>query len=157
MEEKMIEQTPVEDEPKPEPKPADDPPPALGTNIKGDGPGIAGLGSSGNGGGLGGTGLGSGRGGGKWDSYARQVQSRVSDALRRNRKSRSARFSSLQVRVWPDSTGRISRARLAGSTGDGALDTAIENEVLTGLQLQEPPPQGMPSPIVLRLSARRPN
>jgi outer membrane biosynthesis protein TonB len=157
MEEKMIEQAPVEEK-EPEPKPADDPPPALGTGIKGDGPPDGfGLSGSGNGGRIGGDGSGSGRGGGKWDSYARQVQSKIADALRKNRKSRAARISALQVRIWPDSTGRITRAVVSGSTGDAALDAAIQNEVLTGLQLSEPPPQGMPSPIVLRLTARRPN
>lgn len=155
MEEKMIEQAPVEDEPKPEPKPVDEAP-ALSTGIKGDGP-SNGFSLGTRDGGRGGTGLGGGRGGGKWDGYARQVQLRIADALRKNRKTRSAQVSNLQFRIWPDSTGRITRAKLAKSTGDPALDAAIENEVLTGLQLQEPPPQGMPSPIVLRWSARRPN
>ena len=155
----MIEQAPVEEkEPEPEPKPLDEPPPILGTGIKGDGPADGfGLGSSGNGG-RGGNGLGgNGRAGSQWDSYARQVQSAIADALRRNAKSRTARISGLQVRIWPDSTGRVSRAQLVGSTGDPALDGAIQNEVLTGLQLHEPQPRGMPSPILLRLNARRPN
>lgn len=156
----MIEQAPLEEKPpEPEPKPADEPPPILGTNIKGDGPSDGfGLGFSGNGGGLGGNGLGgTGRRGGKWDSYARQVQSTIVEALRRNPKSRAASISGLQVRIWPDSAGRVSRAQLVGSTGNPSLDEAIRNEVLTGLQLNEPQPQGMPSPIVLRLNARRPN
>lgn len=156
----MIEQAPLEEKaPEPEPKPVDEPPPILGTNIKGDGPSNGfGLGSSGNGGGLGGSGLGgNGRRGGKWDNYARQVQSAIVDALRRNPKSRAASISGLQVRIWPDSSGRVSRAQLVGSTGNPSLDEAIRNEVLTGLQLHEPQPQGMPTPIVLRLNARRPN
>jgi periplasmic protein TonB len=149
----MVEQPPLENEP---PKPADDPPPMLATGIKGDGPGgIAGLGSGRDRFGSG-TGLGSARGGGKWDNFARQVQSKVSDGLHRSPKTRAARVSSLTVKIWPDSTGRISRAKLTGSTGGAALDAAIE-EVLTGLQLPEPPPPGMPLPIVLRISERRPN
>src|SRR5262245_38439440 len=56
VEEKMIEQTPVENEPKPEPA-NDEPPPAdLGTGIRGDGP-PDGFGLTGRGGGrVGGTG-----------------------------------------------------------------------------------------------------
>lgn len=156
----MIEQAPLEEkQPEPEPKPLDEPPPILGTGIKGDGPADGfGLGSSGNGGGGGGSGLGGyGRGGGKWDNYARRVQSAIAEALRTNPKSRAAKISGLEVRIWPDSTGRVSRSQLVGSTGDPSLDQAIRNEVLTGLQLPEPQPQGMPSPIVLRLNARRPN
>jgi hypothetical protein len=37
------------------------------------------------------------------------------------------------------------------------VDTAIENEVLNGLVLNEPPPDDMPMPINLRISARKAN
>jgi hypothetical protein len=63
----------------------------------------------------------------------------------------------LQVQIWPDKAGRIVRVQLTGSTGDPTIDRAITNEVLSGLQLQEPPPAEMPVPIVLRLTARRPD
>lgn len=156
-EQKMIEQAPVEEKP-PEPKPLDEPPPTLGTNIKGDGPGsIPGLGSSGNGGG---TRLGNGsgrRGGGRWDAFALGVQSRILDAVSSHPKTRAASVRKLQIRVWADATGRITRVELAGSTGDAAVDAALRGDVLNGLQLKEPPPPGMPSPIVLRISSRRPN
>jgi TonB family protein len=155
----MVEQTPVaEDEPKPEePKPADDPPAAIGTNIQGDGP-PDGFGLSGKGGtGTGGTGRGlggSGRSASRWGWYAAKVQNAVGDALRRNPRTRDAVLSE-KVRVWPDANGRITRAKLADSTGDAALDAAI-TAALTGVQLPEPPPADMPSPILLRLAARRP-
>ena len=92
----------------------------------------------------------------RWNAYAGQVQARIADALRNHRRMRNANFR-LEVRIWPDNAGRITRAQLAGSTGDRAVDAALKDEVLTGLQLQEPPPQGMPMPIVLRVSARRPS
>lgn len=156
IEPKMIEQAPVDkDEPKPQDKPKDEPPP-ISTGIKGDGPsnGFDGLASSGKGELIGGTGRnGSGS---RWGWYASQVQARIADALRKNPRTHNAGFN-LEVRVWPDTTGRITRAQLTGSTGDAAVDDAIKNEVLTGLQLEEPPPSGMPSPIVMRLMARRPN
>ena len=62
----------------------------------------------------------------------------------------------MKMRVWTDETGRISRVELAGSTGDASLDAALENQVLPGLQLSEGPPEGMPMPILLRLTAQRP-
>ena len=65
----------------------------------------------------------------------------------------------VKVRVWFDTTGRITRSKLSSSTGDPAVDSAIKDEVLAGLQLP-PPPQGMPTrPIVMKLqrSATRPN
>ena len=156
--EKMEKQAPVEEKPKEAaPKKADNPPSTLATGIKGDGPGM-GLASSGNG--LGGSptigGPTGGGGGGKWDRYAGQVQSKIGDALRRNPKTKSASIARLEVRIWPDSTGRVTRAQLANSTGDAGMDAAIQNQILTGLQLAEPPPAGMRLPIVLRLSASRP-
>ncbi|RZJ80508.1 MAG: TonB family protein, partial [Brevundimonas sp.] len=63
---------------------------------------------------------------------------------------------SLQVRVWPDSGGRITRAQLVGSSGNPAVDQAIRGQVLTGLQLPQAPPADMPTPIVLRITARKP-
>lgn len=156
--EKMEKQAPVEEKPKEAaPKKADNPPQTLATGIKGDGPG-SGLAASGTGIG-GGNFIGGpkgGEGGGKWDRYAGQVQSKISDALRRNARTKSASIARLEVRIWPDGTGRVTRAQLVGSTNDTTLDTAIQEQVLTGLQLAEPPPAGMKLPIVLRLSASRP-
>jgi outer membrane biosynthesis protein TonB len=154
----LIEQTPVaDDEPKlEEPKPNDEPPPLPATGIQGDGPpdgfGLSGTGSTGtgNGRGLGG----SGRPSSRWGWYAAKVQTAVRDTISRYPRTREAVVNQ-QVRLWPDASGRISRAHLVGSTGDPALDTAI-TDALTGLQLSEPPPSDMPAPILLRLSSRRP-
>jgi outer membrane biosynthesis protein TonB len=150
MEQKMIEQSPVEkDEAKPDEKPPEQP--DVGTSIKGNGPDSFGLsGNSGNG-----TIGGSGHHGSRWGWYASQVQNRITEALRANNHTRNADLR-VEVRIWPDVTGRITRAQLVGSTGDSKMDSAIRDEVLNGLQLQEPPPQGMPTPIVLRLTAKRP-
>ena len=144
------------DEQKPDDKPADkiaDEP--LGTAIGGgDGNGL-GLGVGG-GGMFGGGGGGGGRGGSKWGWYAGQVQNRIADALRSHPLTRQAGFSNV-VKIWSDATGRITRVRLSSSTGDRAVDAAIENEIIIGLVLSEPPPGDMPMPISLRLSARQPN
>lgn len=142
--------------PKAQPK-ADNPPASLATGIKGDGPGM-GLSSSGNGiGGGNSIGAKNGDGGGsKFGWYAGQIQSKVTQAMQRNPKTQKASLARLEVRIWPDGTGRVTRAELASSTGDAGVDSAIRDQVLTGLQLQEPPPQGMKLPIVLRLAARRP-
>lgn len=148
--EEMVEQEQVpDDEPPPDNSPPDSPPSDLGSNTSGSGPSI--------GGGTGGNGkIGTGRkgGGSKWGYYAAKVQTTIKDALSRNASTRSATFS-LQVRVWADSNGRITRAQLVGSSGNPAVDQSIKNQVLTGLQLPEPPPAGMPMPITMRISARK--
>jgi protein TonB len=145
--EKMDQPMIKEDQPKEAP-PKNEP---LSTGIKGNGPDSFGL-SNKSGDGRIGTDGGKGT---KWAWYASQVQSRVQAALQLNRKTRSASVS-VNVRVWPDASGRINRAQLASSTGDPLLDAAIRDEVLTGLQLEQPPPTDMPAPITLRLVARRP-
>lgn len=151
----MEKESAPEDKPKEEaPKAPEPPKEALGTGVKGNGPGIAGLGSSGNGGGFGGPKAGGG--GSKYGYYAGMVQSKVTQALQSNSRTRAANMQ-IKVRIWPDSTGRITRAKLdpSTSTGDLKLDAVIENDVLTNLQLAEPPPAGMPLPIVMRLTARK--
>jgi len=151
-EQKMIEQTPVDEkEEKPDDKPAP-PTPSLGTGIKGDGQ-SDGFGLNGSGGNyLGGKG---GHVGSRWGWYAGEVQTAIGDALRKNNLTRNAGFR-IDARVWVDSTGRITRVS-AASTGDRVVDEAIKNDVINGLQLSDPPPAGMPMPIVMRVTALRPN
>lgn len=153
-EQKMIEQTPVDEkEPKPEDKPAP-PSPSLGTGIKGNGPadsfGLSGSGSGYMGGG-GRTGSGS-----RWGWYASEVQVAIRDALGKNSHTRTASFRD-DVRIWVDRAGRITRAKLISSTGDPATDDAIKNNALNGIMLSDPPPTGMPMPIVIRITELRPN
>lgn len=153
----MIEQEPVaEDEPPPEDAPPEAPPSEdLGTGITGGNGPDMGLGSGGGGGNrIGGSGR---RGGGsKYGWYAAKVQSSIAEALRRNPSTRKATFSGLQVRIWPDSNGRITRVQLVGTSGNPAVDQAIRSDALTGLQLSEGPPADMPTPIVLRIKALKP-
>ncbi|HVM59338.1 MAG TPA: TonB C-terminal domain-containing protein [Verrucomicrobiae bacterium] len=163
-EQKMIAQVPVVDmETKPDnttktETPADDSP-GLATSIQGDGSGDGfGLhaGNNGLGFGTGKTTTGTGGRGSRWGWYAGQVQSAISQALQNDKNTRTADFR-IEARIWADQAGRITRAHLAGSTGNAALDNALTNQVLIGLILQEPPPDGMPMPIVLRLTARHSN
>jgi TonB family protein len=62
---------------------------------------------------------------------------------------------SVKARIWVDRTGRVTRATIEGSSGDPAIDRALQNEILTGTQLPDPPPDGMPMPIVMRINASR--
>jgi outer membrane biosynthesis protein TonB len=158
-EQKMIAQEPVADmETKPDetakPGPSPGEPTGPATSIQGDGSADGFDLQAGNGGGGGGSGKTiSGGGGSRWGWYAGQVQRAISQALEGNDIARNAEFR-IDVRIWADRYGRITRTRIAGSTGNAALDNAITNEVLAGLMLQEPPPEGMAMPIVLRLTAR---
>jgi periplasmic protein TonB len=104
-----------------------------------------------------GNGLLKGGGGTRFGSYAAQVQSGIKEALLQNNKTRTALILGVVVRIWVDRTARITRAQLVGTLGEPSLDSAITNEVLTGLQLKEPPPADMPMPIVVRVNTHRSN
>jgi outer membrane biosynthesis protein TonB len=131
---------------------ADEPPAGpLGLDAKGDGP-PDGFGLRAN---PGGRGLvGSGGAGSRWGWYATIVQSQIEAALRAHPKTRDANMQ-IQVRLWSDSTGRISRVQLVTSTGDGGLDAVLRAEILGGLMLKQPPPKDMPMPIVMRITERK--
>lgn len=149
----MVAQEKVEEEPKPE-EPAPDEPPPISTNLTGNGPGMAGLGAFKPGQGNGSGRIGGGGGGSKYGYFASKVQKTIAGAMRSHPRTRSASFS-LTARIWADASGRITRATLSGSSGDAAVDAALKGEVLVGLLLDEPPPAGMPMPIVMRLNARK--
>jgi TonB family protein len=112
----------------------------------------------GNGGGMGSGFGGNGNGrSSKYGFYAGQVQARVADVLRTNKKTRSAVMNNVTVRIWADATGRITKVTLGHSTGDPALDNTIRNEAFSDITLPDAPPEGMPMPIVMKFNARRPN
>lgn len=139
----------------PEPEAPDEPAP-MGSNIQGDGP-PDGFGLTGRGGGglIGGRGKKDGGGGTRFGWYAGRVQGAVTSALRTHRATRSARLT-VKARIWVDPTGRVTRASIEGSTGDPEIDQALPQEILTGIRLSDPPPEGMPMPIVMRINASRP-
>ncbi|KAB2638320.1 MAG: TonB C-terminal domain-containing protein, partial [Verrucomicrobia bacterium] len=114
----------------------------------------SGLASGGSGSGGGGFG-GSGGHGSKFGYYAGQVKGRVLDALRANKKTRSA-VMDVQVRVWVDDSGHVTKVSLSKSTGNPDLDAALKSEVFNEISMSEPPPAGMPMPIVMHFSAKRP-
>jgi outer membrane biosynthesis protein TonB len=156
-EQKMVEQEP-EMKPMEMPKelPKDvEPPGPLGLDAKGDGPGDA-FGLVGNQGGSSLLGGGGGGGGGsRWAKYVGMVQSQIEKALRENEKTRNARLQ-IEVLVWPDAAGRVSRVQLLKTSGNAEIDAVLRDEVLTGIRFSEPPPKDMPVPIVTRITARRP-
>jgi protein TonB len=84
------------------------------------------------------------------------VTSQIEAAMRANPKTRNI-ATQIQVRLWADGTGRVTRVVLTPSTGDAEVDAAIRNDVIGGLTLREPPPKDMPMPVVTRVTAHRPS
>ncbi|HUM12988.1 MAG TPA: TonB family protein [Myxococcaceae bacterium] len=144
-----------------EPRPASPPAGPLALATEGEGPGDA-FNLAGNPGGRGllsGGGLGDGSGGlgggggNPFGWYYAQVADELGDALRRDRRITSASLR-VELRLWTDPSGRVSKVQLLRSTGDAAVDQAIQS--IVGLRLRQPPPPGSPMPMVLRVTARRP-
>jgi len=103
----------------------------------------------------GGSLVGSTRKYGKWDWYSSQVRTTIREALSKNPLLRNA-SGNVEIRLFPDITGRVTRVKLGGSMNDPKVDEAII-EALTGIQLKEALPAGLKPPIVSRFTAQRPN
>jgi TonB family protein len=124
--------------------------PALGTSLKSNGTSNAfDLSGSGSGNGIiGGSGTGGGGG-----SYSEAVASQIQQALQSNPQTRHA-TAGLVVLVWVDASGTVTRVQLEKSSGNTAMDDAIQNQVLSKLQLYAPPP-GTQMPIEMRLTGEQ--
>ncbi|TWB96273.1 outer membrane transport energization protein TonB [Bradyrhizobium macuxiense] len=165
-EQKMIEQPKMaepefkEEKPvdKPKDEPAkeaknDEPPGPLSLDAKPTGPGdLFNLGGK-----PGGSPYGGGGGGGsRFGWYATIITSQIEAAIRANPKTRNM-ATQIQVRLWVDGSGHITRVVLTPSSGSPEVDAALRNEVIGQLTLREPPPKDMPMPVVTRVTARRPS
>lgn len=148
----MVAETAAEPEPAAAPAPSTDGP--LGTGVKGDGaPDGFGLGTGPGGGG--GPRVVGGGGGTRWAGYSGSIKTRIIEALGADPRTRSA-DGQIEIGIWLDAGGRITRVVIRKSSADAAVDAAITRDVLAGLQTQ-PPPADMPQPIWLRTTLRRPN
>jgi hypothetical protein len=154
--EQMVVQVPVDviDEPPPVEAPPEDPGPDLSTGLVGDGSNGFRLTAGGDRGGVLRPIVCKG-GGSRYGWYAAKVQNTISSVLRNNNNTRTATFT-LNIKIWVDRSGRVTRAQLIGSTGRSDIDEIIRSQILTGLQLTDPPPADMPMPINLRMTARKP-
>lgn len=92
----------------------------------------------------------------KWKGFSAQVGNTIEAALKRNPATKTAAGTAPLVRVWTDANGRITRVALESSTGNTAVDNAI-NQGLVGLQCPAVTPSDMPQPIRMRITLRRPN
>lgn len=152
-EDEIVEEQPVDLTPPDEPV---DAPPSedLGTNITGgNGPdmGLSAGGGNGRAGGrksgLGGTSV--------YARYSLSAKATIESALRNDPVTRKAILNGLVLEFWPDSNGRITRARILSASAGSVLDQAVKR-VLVGLQT--PPARTaseMPPSVKIRISARK--
>jgi len=146
----MVAETAAEPDPAPA-APSNDAP--LGTGIKGNGGADSfGLGTGPGGGGSGGARLSGSGGGTRWAGYSGSIKNRIIDALRADERTRYA-DGQLELGIWMDAGGRITRVSVRRSNVDASVNKAIQGDVLLGLQTQ-PPPTDMPQPIWFRTTLR---
>jgi len=152
-EQKIVEVTPIKpiDKPKDEPKAPDKAPGPPGPKASGP-PSDDGIGGAGGGDGtIGGSGPAD-----PFAVYAGEVQSAVKQALGRNTTTAHANIHHLRVKLWINSTGRVTRVAPAISSGDPSVDDALKNQALVGVQISDPPPAGKSISFDMYIDAARP-
>lgn len=134
----------------PEPSPSNDPAPSEQLGL--DAEGSAGGDSFGLAARKGGHDL-AGSGGAIFGWYTSRIKDRIAEKLGADAKLKAKRFT-VAVRVWVDPDGRIRDVKVASSTGNGELDSAIQAAVTSIGQLSDRPPVEMPQPVTIRIVAR---
>ncbi len=95
--------------------------------------------------------VGSGTGAFVW--YTSMLKDAILDSLSADERIRKGSYQ-VTVRVWLANDGRIERIRLAGSSGNRDLDSAIEQALGRVARVREAPPLEMPQPVTLRIVSR---
>ena len=92
-------------------------------------------------------------GGDRFAWYAGMLKQDLLTLLGESRDIR-ARAYSVNVRLWLDGKGAVTRVALASSTGDRALDQQLST-LLAGMEhVAEAPPDGLPQPVQIRIVSR---
>jgi protein TonB len=85
--------------------------------------------------------------------YAGRLQRHLQEQLSRNRKLKESDYR-VTVRVWLRRDGSVEKAELAQSTGSDTLDELLREALQQVAAMREAPPENMPQPIRIRVTAR---
>jgi protein TonB len=130
---------------------ADDAP--LGEDLALDAEGVAGGDSFGLLGKKGGRDLIGSGGGNPFAWYAASVQGDILDFLSEDADIRKLQYS-IRVSLWLESSGKVKRAKLLGSTGDRKMDERLKLALKKLQQLRDKPPDGLPQPVNLLITSK---
>jgi len=92
-------------------------------------------------------------GGDRFAWYAGMLKQDLLTLLGENRDVR-ARSYSINVRLWLDGKGAVTRVALVSSTGDHALDQHLSSLLASMERVAEAPPDGLPQPVQIRIVSR---
>lgn len=85
--------------------------------------------------------------------FASRLQRHIQEELNRHRKLRESDYR-VVLRLWLRRDGSIERAELASGSGNETLDQQIREAVLQIGAMREAPPENLPQPMRIRLTAR---
>jgi TonB family protein len=83
-------------------------------------------------------------------NFANAVKGDLQRYLTRQKELR-VRAYKVEVQLWIDRDGQLTRHQIVGSTGDADIDALISKKLETMGRLAQTPPERMPQPIRLRL------
>ena len=89
----------------------------------------------------------------QFDWYTGLIKERVEDALTKDKTLASGAYK-IVVKVWVAPNGGIQRYELVSSTGDNSIDGLIKKALDDMPALSDAPPNDMPQPVKLRVTAR---
>jgi protein TonB len=85
--------------------------------------------------------------------YASRIKDEVLDYLAGRDDVRKSEYS-VVVHIWVGGDGRLSKYRLASSSGNADLDRALADALASLSKFDQPPPNDMPQPVRLRIVSR---
>jgi periplasmic protein TonB len=94
-----------------------------------------------------------GLGGSAFGWYTTLLKDSILDVLAEDERVRHGSYQ-VTVRVWLTKAGDVERIRLASTSGNRELDSAIESVLQKLGKVREAPPLEMPQPITLRIVSR---
>lgn len=93
-------------------------------------------------------------GGAKFNWYAGLVKSKIEDALEKDKTITEGQYK-LVVSVWLKTNGDVEKVELLQSDAKAEVEAAVKAALKNMPPMREAPPEGMPQPIKLRISARK--
>lgn len=93
-------------------------------------------------------------GGAKFNWYAGLVKSQIENALEQDKNITQGQYK-LVVNVWIKPNGDVERTDLVQSDAKDEVEQAVKAALNNMSRIREAPPEGMPQPIKLRITARK--
>jgi outer membrane biosynthesis protein TonB len=93
-------------------------------------------------------------GGAKFNWYAGILKNQIQDALEKDKTLKEGQYK-LIVSIWLKSNGEIEKLEWAGADASPEIEQAVKSVLDNMPAMREVPPEGMPQPVKLRITARK--